>query len=127
MRAWIARNRTDLKMLSSRDLIVLFGADTPAILDRPSWLDASETRFLCTGYQFGSVYVRRQGKVAIFAAPVDLEATIDGSTVLSKTFLSSMWMRSAVRRKWQLTERLITGRAHDAQLTKAVRSMQHWR
>lgn len=116
-----------MKMLSTRDLIILFGADTPAILDRPSWLDAAETRLRCTSYRFGNVYVRKQGKVATFAAPVDLEATIDGNSVLSKSFLSSLWMRSAVRRQWQLTECIVTSRAHDAHLPGAVRSMQLWR
>ena len=127
MRAWIASNRTDMKILSSRDLIILFGADTPALLDRPSWLDAAETRLRCKSYHFGNVYVRKQGKIAIFAAPVDLEATIDGNAVLSKSFLSSMWMRSPLRRKWQLTERIVTSRNDDAHLPEAVRSMQHWR
>lgn len=127
MRAWITRNRAEMKMLSSRDLIILFGADSPAILDRPSWLDASETRLRCTSYKFGSVYVRKQGKVATFASPIDLEATIDGSSALSKCFLSSLWIRSAVRRKWQLTECILTSRAHDAHVPGAIRSMQLWR
>ena len=127
MRAWISRSRAEMKILSSRDLIILFGADPPALLDRPSWLDAAEARLCCTGYRFGNVYVRKQGKVATFSAPVDLEATIDGRPLLSTSFMTSMWVRSSVRRKWNLTECILAGRAHDADLPSAVRSMQLWR
>jgi hypothetical protein len=127
MRAWITRDRKDMKALASRDLIVLFGADRPAILDRASWLDAAESRFRCTGYQFGSIYTRKYGKSAIFAAPVSLEATIDGKPVLDRTFAVSIWQRTAVRRRWQLVERIITGQSADAALPDAVRSMQLWR
>lgn len=127
MRAWIGRDRKDMKALASRDLIVLFGADRPTILDRASWLDAAGSRFRCTGYQFGSIYTRKQGKSAIFAAPLSLEATIDGKSVLAKTFAVSIWQRTAVRRRWQLVERVITGLTEDAALPGAVRSMQLWR
>lgn len=127
MRAWITRDRKDMKALASRDLIVLFGADRPTILDRASWLDAAETRFRCTGYQFGSIYTRKQGKSAIFATPVSLEATIDGEPVLAKTFAVSIWRRTALRRRWQLMERIITGQSDYAALPDAVRSMQLWR
>ena len=127
MRAWIGRNRADMKLLSSRDLIILFGADKPVLLDRPSWLDAAETRLRCTSYKFGSVYVRKQGKVGTLAAPVELEATVDGVPVLAKSFLTSLWMRTAVRRKWHLTECILTSQSHDTRLPAAIRSMQHWR
>jgi len=127
MRAWISRNRADMKLLASRDLIILFGTETPALLDRPSWLHAAETRLRCTSYKFGNIYVRKQGTFGTFAAPVELEATIDGNSVLSKSFISSLWMRSPVRRRWQLTETIVTSQAHDPDLHSAVRSMQHWR
>lgn len=127
MRAWIARNRADMKALSSRDLIILFGSDMPAILDRPSWLDAAETRLRCKNYRFGSVYVRKQGKVSIFAAPVELEATVDGKAAMSKSFLTSLWKRSAVRRQWQMIECVISSQTKNADLPRAISSMQLWR
>ncbi len=82
MRAWIARDRKDMKALAARDLVVLFGGSHPVILDRVSWLDATEARLRCSGYRFGTIYVRRHGKSAIFAAPVHLDATVDGNPVL---------------------------------------------
>jgi hypothetical protein len=127
MRAWIARDRKDMKSLASRDLIVLFGTQRPTILDRASWLDAAGSRFRCTGYQFGGIYARKTGKNAIFAAPLSLEATIDGTPVLARTFQTSIWRKSAVRRRWHLVERVISGQSDDEQLPAAVRSMQLWR
>ena len=127
MRAWIARNRADMKALSSRELIVLFGSEKPAILDRVSWLDATESRFRCTGYRFGNVYVRKLGKTAIFAAPVELEASIDSQPVLAKSFVTALWMRSAVRRRWHRIECVFSGQSADTDLPGAIRSMQLWR
>ncbi len=127
MRAWIARDRADMKTLSSRDLIVLFGSEKSVILDRASWLDAAESRLRCTGYRFGNVYVRKLGKTAIFASPLDLDASIDGSPVLSKAFVTSLWSRTAVRRRWQRIECILTAQGSDAEVPGAIRSMQLWR
>ncbi len=127
MRAWIARDRKDMKALAVRDLVVLFGGAHPVILDRVSWLNATETRFRCSGYRFGSIYVRRQGKSAIFAAPMYLDASVDGKSVLKDAFLVSIWRRTTVRRQWQLMERVFAGQNADANLPGEVRSMQLWR
>ncbi|ANY20755.1 hypothetical protein A6F68_02255 [Tsuneonella dongtanensis] len=127
MRAWINRDRKDMKALADRDLVILFGSAHPAILDRASWLDAAETRLRCTGYRYGSIYTRRQGKSAIFAAPIELESTVDGRPVLDNTFVVSIWRRTAVRRRWLLIERVFAGQDTDADLPRDVRSMQLWR
>ena len=127
MRAWIARERADMKALSSRELIVLFGGGKPAILDRASWLGAAESRLRCSGYRFGSVYVRRHGKAAVFAAPLELEATIDGGKVLGQAFVTALWIRTAVRRRWQRAEWVLAAQSADAELPGAIRSMQLWR
>ncbi|WP_120715678.1 nuclear transport factor 2 family protein [Tsuneonella amylolytica] len=127
MRAWIARNRGDMKELAARDMIVLFGADTPAILDRVSWLDATESRLRCGSYRFGAVYVRRHGKFAVFSAPVELDVSIDREPIMTRAMVTTVWRRTAVRRRWQAIERVIAGLADHADLPGAVRSMQLWR
>jgi ketosteroid isomerase-like protein len=127
MRAWIARDRKDMKALAARDLVVLFAGSQPAILDRASWLAATEARFRCSAYRFGTIYVRRQGKCAIFAAPMHLEASVDGNPVLKDASLVSVWSRTSVRRKWQMMERVLGGQNADPDLPREIRSMQLWR
>ena len=45
MRAWMQRDRKQMKALASREFIFLLGSTTAVILDRPSWRDAATTRF----------------------------------------------------------------------------------
>ena len=75
MRAWMQRDRKQMKALASRDFIFLLGSTKAAILDRPSWLEAATTRFKCESYRFGEVYVREHGGRAV-AADIDLAEAI---------------------------------------------------
>ncbi|MGX7952641.1 DUF4440 domain-containing protein [Tsuneonella sp. HG249] len=127
MRAWMARDNADMKRLAARDLIVLFGADRSVILDRPSWLDAATTRLRCTGYRFGTVYVRRHGGVAMFAARVEIDVSLDGMPLMSAAFFADVWRRSRVSRRWHLIERVITSPRGESELPAAIQSLQHWR
>ena len=127
MRAWTAGDRGEMKTLASRDFVTMFGSQMPTILDRTSWLAATETRLRCANYRFGSVYVRRHGKSAFFAAPMDLELTIDREPVMRKALVTSIWQRTAVRRRWHLVERVIGGLIDSDELPGAIRSMQLWR
>jgi len=38
MRSWMNRDRNGMKSLATGDFVFLLGAQTSAILDRPSWL-----------------------------------------------------------------------------------------
>lgn len=127
MRAWIARQRNEMKALASRDLVVLFGTGKPVLLDRPSWLDAIESRLRCTNYRFGTVYVRRHGKAALFTAPVELDVTVDRQPMIRQALMTSLWMRTAIRRRWMNVERVMGGISEGEGLHGAVRSMQLWR
>lgn len=127
MRAWINRDTADMKKQASRDLIVLFGADKSAILDRPSLLDAATSRLRCKGYRFGTVYVRRHGGFALFAAPVDLDVSLDGEPLITRGFFTNVWRRSKIARKWHVVERVITTPRDEAELPGAIKSLQHWR
>ena len=63
----------------------------------------------------------------MFTAPVELDLTIDREPMLGKAFVTSLWQRTAVRRRWVSVERVFAGIADSAELHGAVRSMQLWR
>jgi hypothetical protein len=127
MRSWMQRDRNMMKALASREFIFLLGSGKPAILDRASWLEAATTRFRCSSYRFGEIYVRRHGSSAVFASPLTLEASL-GENEWSGTFwVTDVWARSAVRRKWRLLERVLSRPDDDAQIPPAIRAMQLWR
>ncbi len=127
MRSWMQRDRNAMKALASRDFIFLLGSTKPAILDRASWLEAATTRFRCASYRFGEIYVRRHGSTAIFAAPLTLEASLGGEDWSGEAWVTDLWDRSAVRRKWRLIERTISRPDSDKSAPPAIRSMQLWR
>ena len=127
MRAWVNGDKTEMKGLASRDFIFLFASTAPKILDRASWLDAAPQRLRCQSYRFGNVYIRRHGRYAVFAAPVTLDATLDAKPLFADAFVTDVWQRSNVRRRWQLVERVLSPANADADLPGAVRSMQLWR
>jgi hypothetical protein len=127
MRSWIQRDRNAMKALASRDFIFLLGSNSPAILDRASWLEAATTRFRCSAYRFGEIYVRRHGSSAIFAAPLTIEASMGDDDWSGTTWVTDMWARSSVRRKWRLVERVLSRPDEDAKMPPAIRSMQLWR
>ena len=127
MRAWIQRDRKTMKSLASRDFIFLLGSDNAAILDRASWLEAAGTRLLCDSYRFGSVYVRRHGSIAVFAAAMTIEARIDSEPLSGTVFVVDLWKKTRLRRRWHLLERTLARPDPDAKLPGAIRAMQLWR
>jgi hypothetical protein len=127
MRAWVNADRPEMKALASRDFIFLFASTTPTILDRASWLDGALGRLRCDSFRFGNGYVRRHGAYAVFAAPVELKATLDGRALFEGAFVTDVWRRSKVRRRWQLVERTLVPTDSIAELPSAVRSLQLWR
>ena len=127
MRAWIQRDRKTMKALAARDFIFLLGSDQAAILDRASWLEAAGSRLLCDSYRFGSLYVRRHGKIAVFAAMMDIEARVDGEPLSGPLWIVDLWKKAGVRRRWRLLERTVARPDTNARLPGAVRAMQLWR
>lgn len=127
MRSWMQRERNAMKALASRDFIFLLGSTKPAILDRASWLEAATSRFRCSSYRFGEIYVRRHGAVAVFAAHLTLEAVMGNDDWSGAAWVTDLWARSAVRRKWRLVERVLSRPDTDPDMPAAIRSMQLWR
>jgi ketosteroid isomerase-like protein len=127
MRAWLERDVRTLKALTARDFILLFGAKPAVLLDHRSWLEAAATRYLCTAYRFGSVHVRDLGQSALFAAEVELAATMDGHDWSGSVWVTDVWRKTRVRRRWKLAERIVSRPDDRALLPAAIRSLQLWK
>ena len=127
MRAWVGRDMKVLKALTAKDFILLTGSKPPAILDRPSWLEAAAKRWDCSSYRFGDIYVRDVGGVALFSAPVELKATLDGRDWSGHFWVCDLWRKGRVRRSWKLAQRIVTRADDNAELPKAIRALQLWR
>jgi ketosteroid isomerase-like protein len=127
MRAWVNRDIKTLKSLTARDFIFLAGSSPPAILDRPSWLDAVAKRYRCTSYRFETIYVRNWGSTALFASPLELSATMDGEDWSKKVWVIDLWRKGRVRRGWKLVQRVMSRIDEDPQLRAAIKSLQLWK
>jgi hypothetical protein len=127
MRAWVARDGRTLKRLTASNFRLLVGSQPPVMLDARSWLDAATTRYLCTSYRFGDIYVRDLGGVALFACPMDVGATMDGRDWSGRVWVTDLWRKSRVRRRWQMVERVVSRPDEGQQLPAAIRSLQLWK
>ena len=110
MRAWVQGDAKALKSITAREFILLTGTRPPAILDRPSWLDAAGKRWHCSSYSFGDMFGRGDGNAALFTAPLELKATIDGVDASGTIWVTDLWRKGRVRRGWKLVQRTISRR-----------------
>lgn len=127
MRAWVGRDMKALKAITAKDFILLTGSKPPAILDRPSWIEAAAKRWDCSSYRFGDIYVREVGGLAVFAAPLELRATMDGRDWSGDFWVSDLWRKGRVRRGWKLAQRIVARADDNAELPKAIRVLQLWK
>ena len=127
MRAWANGDRRELKALTARDFILLTASDPPAILDRLSWLEAADKSYRCSAYRFGPVSVLGFGSVALFAAPLELHATMDRDNWSGSFFVTDIWRKGRLRRGWKLVHRVLSRPDEDPQLPKTIRALQLWR
>ena len=127
MRAWVNREAKALKGLTASDFILLTASKPPMILDRPSWLDAAAKRWDCSSYRFGDIYVRSVGSVAVFAASLELKATLDGRDWSGTVFVTDLWRKGKVRRGWKLSQRIVSRADDNRELPKAIKSLQLWK
>ena len=127
MRAWIGRDARELKALTATNFRMVIGSRPSVILDARSWLDAASSRYRCTAYRFGDMYARDLGSVAVFATQLDLEATIDGHDFSGQMWVTDLWRKTRVRRKWKMVERVLSRPQDNNKISAAVRSLQLWR
>lgn len=127
MRAWVNRDAKALRALTAKDFILLAGSKPPTILDRPSWIEAVAERWDCSSYRFGDIYVRSVGTSAVFAAPLELKATMNGRDWSGPVFVTDLWRKGRVRRSWKLVQRVISRPDDRPELAKSIRSLQLWK
>jgi ketosteroid isomerase-like protein len=127
MRAWVNRDAKALKSLTAKNFILLTASKPPAILDRRSWIEAAIERYLCSSYSFGDIYVRDWGQVALFAASLELKATMDGRDWSERMWVTDIWRRGRVNRGWKLVQRTVSRSDEDPKLRPAIKSLQLWK
>ena len=127
MRAWAQRDLPELKSLTARRFNLVVGSKPAVMLDRPSWLEAAATRFVCNGFGFGDIYVRDLGGFAVFASQVELKASLDRHDWSGLFWLTDLWRKGRLRRRWRLAERVFSRVDEIPEARTAIRSMQLWR
>lgn len=127
MRSWVVRDMPELKSLTSRNFRMVVGSKPAVILDYKSWIAAAGNRFRCKSYRFGDIYARDIGGVAIFATQLEMSATMDGDDWSGQFWVTDVWRKSKVRRKWRMVERIISQPDQRSEVPAAVRSLQLWR
>ena len=127
MRAWIGRDLRTLRALTSRNFMMLVGSKPPVILDARSWLEAAGARYQCTGYQFGDIYARELGSVVLFASSLDIQAVVDGQDWSGRLWVTDLWRKTAVRRRWRMVQRVLARPEDNGQVPNAIRALQLWR
>ena len=116
-----------MKALAAKEFVFLLGGQNSSMLDRPSWLEAATSRFLCTCYRFRNIYVRRHKKLAVFAARMSIEARLDPKKIECDVWITDLWQQGGIRRKWRLVERTMSRPDTTPELPEIIREMQLWR
>jgi len=127
MRAWVGDERKVMRQLLSRRFRLVLGAPSPVLLDRKSLLDAAVDRWQVAAFRLGSVYSREAEGVGIFAAQVELDCRIDGKDVSGRWWMSDLWRKSAMTRRWQLLDRQLARPDASSDFPLAVKALQLWR
>jgi hypothetical protein len=76
---------------------------------------------------FGDIYVRTIGSVALFATLLEVRASMDGRDWSGSMWISDLWRKGRVRRRWKLAQRIISRADEDPQLPRAIKSLQLWK
>lgn len=127
MRAWIGRDTRELKALTSRNFRMVIGSKPATLLDYKSWIEAAAKRYRCKSYRFGDIYARNLGGIAVFATHLELDSTLDGEDWSGAMWVTDIWRKSRVRRKWRLVERVLSKPDQRDEVAAGIRSLQLWR
>jgi hypothetical protein len=127
MRAWVNQDIRGLKAVTARDFVLLVGSKPPAMLDYRSFVDAAADRWSCSSYRFGTIYVRGHGSMALFAAQAELKARMDGRDWSGTVWITDLWRKGRVRRRWRIVERVISAPESNPDAAAAIKSLQLWR
>ena len=126
MRAWINGDMRALKAITAKNFILLTASKPPAILDRPSWVEAAANRYLASSYRFADIYVRGFGGIAVFSATLELKATMDCRDWSGRLFVTDVWRKRRIG-GWKLVQRVVSKPDEAQELAKAIKSLQLWK
>src|SRR4051794_30064127 len=126
MRAWVNGDMRAMKAITAKNFILLTGSKPPAILDRPSWVEAAAKRYLASSYRFADIYVRGLGGTALFSATMELTATMDGRDWSGRFFVTDLWRKRRFR-DWKMVQRIVSKTDEDPAVAKAIKSLQLWK
>ena len=128
MRSWLEGDRKMMKKLLSSRFRLVVGGKAPVLLDRKSLVEAVPGRWSISSFRFGSaLYAREISGIGIFAAEVELEARIDGRDLSGRWWMSDLWRKSSLTRRWHLLDRQLARPDSGTDVPAAVRSLQLWR
>ena len=127
MRAWVTGDTRALKTLTASNFRLVVGSRPAVILDARSWLGAAATQYCCRSYRFGDIYSRDLGGVAVFATQIEAEATINGQDWSGRFWVTDLWRKTRVRRRWKMIERSLSRPEESRDIPPAIRSLQLWR
>jgi hypothetical protein len=65
--------------------------------------------------------------MAVFAARMSIEARIGLQRIEGDVWITDLWQRGRVRRKWKLVERTMSRPDENKELPALIREMQLWR
>ena len=126
MRAWVSGDAKALKALTARNFRMVVGTKPSVILDAKSWVEAATTRYLCSAYRFGDIYVRDLGPVTVFATQLTMEATMDGHDWSGAYWVTDVWRKSRFR-GWRMIERHVSRPDEGKDVAAGIKSLQLWR
>ena len=127
MRAWIAADVKELRAMTARNFRMVMGSKPSAILDSKSWLEAAASRYQCRHYRFGDIYVRKIGSIVVFGTQLEMKVSMDGHDWSGRFWVTDLWNKSQVRRRWQMVERVLSRPEDNADVPAAIRSLQLWK
>ncbi len=127
MQAWMRGDKGAMKRFLERDFTMIVGAQRPQLLDRPSFLEACETRFRLEGFRFGEAYANRYKNVAWFTASAELEMRLGGKVWSGAFWIADLWRKTTFGRGWKIAERSLSRAEPDEEYSHAVHRLQLWR
>ena len=63
----------------------------------------------------------------MFASQLDLEATMDGQDWSGRVWVTDLWKKGKIRRRWRMVQRVISRVEDKAEIPSGVRALQLWR
>ncbi|MEL6529274.1 MAG: hypothetical protein AAGK01_07580 [Pseudomonadota bacterium] len=127
MQAWMRADKGGVKKFIERDFTMIIGGERPQLLDRPSFLEACDSRFRLEGFRFGEAYANRYKNLVWFTAAVELELRLAGKKWTGGFWITDLWRKSAFGRGWKIAERSLSKAEPDEEYSLAIRQLQLWR